>query len=897
MGVVAKIWDTLNCRRRAPIKVDAKAPPVFTDPDAKASAKAPPPPPEAQSAEVAKAEAQAAAKVLKEKGNEHFKKNELEEALLVYTEAAQTYNYDVSIWLNRSICNRKLQNFEDAATDAEIAQEIDPSNVKAYYNRALALQLSEKWEESLKVCKKGLERQADNKALLQLKAEVTRSIAESKAACPGEMPAPKVAAKPNSKKEPKEPKEPKKADKDKAVSKLEPPEPVLKPQYGANGEYLWQNGKPGEKERYDYRTAMTDMFRAKYEELKQRAEAAKSKRSTLQTDEIYQPEQKQGLVLSGGHRPLERPDNVDVPPDYQSPVGLLTPEQLEEYGSDNKGRRYLLSVYGDIFDVSDRPDKYDPNGPYASLTGRDLTWGLFAGVDTVEYTNKFYDLFKARDLGKDKMAGVCSWLAWYTTEYGTPVGKLEPWQRESELPAPPLEEIEEVRQPRFSHARPGLPLVPRGVAARPLSVRLRGGLRRLPSVSRLRAPLRESRASAAGPAAGEAAAQCLGTRGALPRGPLAAGTAAVRGAKAAAAWSGALLRRRGVRGGGARQLLREVLLEATPRPRGGCCLLLQRGGATRFVNHYYGLADEPNCTIGASEEHIAAIRVSKPIGAGEELLVDYGMEHCLRNEVPHPKVPAWARDFAALARLNKVQEGVKALQDTDSTCERADVAPLLRLLRVRLDLLADPKEVLESQSHLRRELRQLLGKEAVRFRAMRLIAVLPLLGQASFKGGGRAADDNRTISEVMDTINKVCRDRGGHYAGYSCKVVSWDEIHYTRAACLALAVAKACADGHQFRRALLQPVGHLQDGVMEWNLLRRFRDMSIRPRERRLQAAKVKAQDWRRPEKAYNYNTMDDEEPRNLKLLCASQGMAVQQDEQDGRGTKKSSTTQWRAVA
>ncbi|CAJ1337500.1 unnamed protein product [Effrenium voratum] len=284
----------------------------------------------------------------------------------------------------------------------------------------------------------------------------------------------------------------------------------------------------------------------------------------------------------------------------------------------------------------------------------------------------------------------------------------------------------------------------------------------------------------------------------------------------------------------------------------------------RFVNHYYGLADEPNCTIGASEEHIAAIRVSKPIGAGEELLVDYGMEHCLRNEVPHPKVPAWARDFAALARLNKVQEGVKALQDTDSTCERAEVAPLLRLLRVRLDLLADPKEVLESQSHLRRELRQLLGKEAVR--AMRLIAVLPLLGQ-----------------EVMDTINKVCRDRGGHYAGYSCKVASHDnwneklgveraddvavvadrggglcsqslyapfssswgssaatsgwtavldfgdkEIHYTRAACLALAVAKACADGHQFRRALLQPVGRLQDGVMEWNLLRRFRDMSTR---------------------------------------------------------------------
>ena len=35
---------------------------------------------------------------------------------------------------------------------------------------------------------------------------------------------------------------------------------------------------------------------------------------------------------------------------------------------------------------------------------------------------------------------------------------------------------------------------------------------------------------------------------------------------------------------------------------------------------------------------------------------------------------------------------------------------------------------------------------------------------------------------------------------------------------------------------------------------------------------------------AYNYNTMDDSDPRNLVLLCTSQGMAVQQD---GRGAKK----------
>ncbi|CAE7183903.1 Sgta [Symbiodinium microadriaticum] len=363
---------------------------------------------------------QAAATELKVKGNEHFKKSEYSEALDVYTRAAETYMYDASIWLNRSICNRKLNNLEDAATDAEIAQEIDPSNVKAYYNRALALQLLDKHDEALSICKKGLNTQSGNKALQQLKIDLQKSIAEAKAACPGELaPCPQGPVKA--------------AD---ALQKKDAPK-------SSDDVYEWKNGEPSEAERQGYKKAMVDMFRSKYEELKERAEAAKSKRSTLQTDH-YEDAQKQSLQLSGGHRPMDRPDNVDLPADYQQPVGLLSAEQLSAYDAENANRRYLLSVYGNIFDVSDRPDKYDPDGPYASLTGKDLTWGLFAGVDTVEYTNKFYDLYKARDLGKDKLAGVCSWLAWYESEYGKPVGQLEPWSREAELPAPPLEEIEEM---------------------------------------------------------------------------------------------------------------------------------------------------------------------------------------------------------------------------------------------------------------------------------------------------------------------------------------------------------------------------------------------------------------------------------------------------------------------
>ena len=106
---------------------------------------------------------------------------------------------------------RKLENWEDAATDAEIAQEIDPSNVKvaglrdnhfmsfhdmmsivsskAYYNRAMALQLGGSADEALlflflqclqalKICKKGLQVQ-ENKALQQLKSDLERSIKEA----------------------------------------------------------------------------------------------------------------------------------------------------------------------------------------------------------------------------------------------------------------------------------------------------------------------------------------------------------------------------------------------------------------------------------------------------------------------------------------------------------------------------------------------------------------------------------------------------------------------------------------------------------------------------------------------------------------------------------------------
>lgn len=419
MGVVGQFLDALKCTRRSS-EVELK---VTEEPEGSANSaensKLPSKPTEAQ---------KAAAQELKEKGNALFKKQEYEEALDVYTQAAETNLWDASIWFNRSICNRKLQQWEDAANDAEVAIELEPENAKGYYNRALAFQALEQLDEATKVCMRGLKKQPQNKALQQLRTDLDKARAEAQIACPGaaaQLPSSQLPPCPSD-----------------AAATVEQVTEQVKKSGTLNGKYQWKGKAPTKKQRLEYRQALVDMFRSKYEELKQRAEEAKSKRSVLQTDQ-YEASQKQGLVLTGGHRPMDRPEHVDLPDAYMSPVGTISVEQLAEFGCNNKDGRYMLAIYGDIFDVSDRPDKYGPGGPYESLTGRDLSWGLFAGVDTVDYTNKFYDLFKAKDQGKDKLSGLCSWLAWYTVEYHGLIGKLEPWVNEETLPDPPLDEIEE----------------------------------------------------------------------------------------------------------------------------------------------------------------------------------------------------------------------------------------------------------------------------------------------------------------------------------------------------------------------------------------------------------------------------------------------------------------------
>lgn len=202
----------------------------------------------------------------------------------------------------------------------------------------------------------------------------------------------------------------------------------------------------------------------------------------------------------------------------------------------------------------------------------------------------------------------------------------------------------------------------------------------------------------------------------------------------------------------------------------------------------------------------------------------------------------------------------------------------------------------------------------------------------------------------MSAINAACRGRGGSYASYSCKAVSWDDVSrgtvggslscwganitdtYLKskegqqlftvrsdnwneqlgtvsAERVAVVASKA---GQELApvtlKGFLERLGEyggyagldadcsLYDASLDSLCSIRFQTTFLpASSEGGGLASGVLASlratlGGRAPAKvefcteAYNYNTMSDDDPRNLILLCTTQGVAVQQD---GRGTKK----------
>eukprot|EP00927_Polykrikos_kofoidii_P057627 TRINITY_DN51782_c0_g1_i1.p1 TRINITY_DN51782_c0_g1~~TRINITY_DN51782_c0_g1_i1.p1 ORF type:complete len:410 (+),score=72.80 TRINITY_DN51782_c0_g1_i1:73-1302(+) len=204
------------------------------------------------------------------------------------------------------------------------------------------------------------------------------------------------------------------------------------------GDMLIKMPTPADRE--NMRTVYLGQFREKYGKLnKNRSQEYCPSAPTTG----YSQTETQGLQIKGGHMPMARPEGVKLPTDFRKPVGTLTLEQLQTY--DCNSERIIVSVYGDLFDVSDRPDKYDKDGPYWFMAGQDTTWGFVSGRDTPEMVSKLYDLWKVapQSLRDNKLKLIYGWVAWYEWEYGGCIGKLAEYEKENSLKGPPMEESED----------------------------------------------------------------------------------------------------------------------------------------------------------------------------------------------------------------------------------------------------------------------------------------------------------------------------------------------------------------------------------------------------------------------------------------------------------------------
>ncbi|KAK3286018.1 hypothetical protein CYMTET_6408 [Cymbomonas tetramitiformis] len=200
--------------------------------------------------------------------------------------------------------------------------------------------------------------------------------------------------------------------------------------------------------------------------------------------------------------------------------------------------------------------------------------------------------------------------------------------------------------------------------------------------------------------------------------------------------------------------------------------------------------------------------------------------------------------------------------------------------------------------------------------------------RAPFTGASPAS-----ARELMGDINRTCRQKGGKYATYSCKQVSWDDVNrgtvggalscwganitdtYLKsksgAALFTLRpdnwnekLGKVSAQDVALIVGNHQPAGQLRPVTLEKFLsqLGEFGQyanlaaghvlfdealdstVSVRFQTTFLPIADEDKGTLEFCTEAYNYNTQDDQSPRNMVVLATTQGVAIQQD---GRGKKQ----------
>jgi len=77
-----------------------------------------------------------------------------------------------TLYVNRAACHLALKNYRSCWTDCAAALRLNPKNIKAFYRSAKALLAVERVDEAEDSCRRGLELEPNNKALLEVSKEI-----------------------------------------------------------------------------------------------------------------------------------------------------------------------------------------------------------------------------------------------------------------------------------------------------------------------------------------------------------------------------------------------------------------------------------------------------------------------------------------------------------------------------------------------------------------------------------------------------------------------------------------------------------------------------------------------------------------------------------------------------
>lgn len=92
--------------------------------------------------------------MLKEAGDDHYKKAQFEDAIVKYTQCINALNdrrhpLAIKCFSNRSACYKQLSNFDGTIEDTTAVLDVEPSNVKALMRRAQAFEAIERYRYAL----------------------------------------------------------------------------------------------------------------------------------------------------------------------------------------------------------------------------------------------------------------------------------------------------------------------------------------------------------------------------------------------------------------------------------------------------------------------------------------------------------------------------------------------------------------------------------------------------------------------------------------------------------------------------------------------------------------------------------------------------------------------------